>query len=218
MLVAWRDEIAAVWPDLDEPERLERRLTDAQLLWVLAVHVVAAAPGAATGTSRSGRTPPGRRGSAPRWGTTGVSWCRRPPQAGLRGHRRPRRGGGRGAGRAVPGRPGRAAGLPGVPVRRADQLNDIRAGRSDAARPLSGGRSRSGGARVRLSGRTARAGPRSPQPAAGAVGTDPGTGRRARAGCSSRGRARRRPCGGGRRAGRSSSPCLPSVRRPFCRL
>jgi hypothetical protein len=33
MLVAWRDEIAAVWPDLDEPELLERRLTDAQLLW-----------------------------------------------------------------------------------------------------------------------------------------------------------------------------------------
>ena len=34
MLEAWRDEIAAVWPDLDEPERLERRLLHAQLLWV----------------------------------------------------------------------------------------------------------------------------------------------------------------------------------------
>jgi hypothetical protein len=34
MLDAWRDEIASVWPDLDEPERLERRLTEAQLLWV----------------------------------------------------------------------------------------------------------------------------------------------------------------------------------------
>jgi hypothetical protein len=33
MVVAWRNEIASVWPDLDEPERLERRLTDAQLLW-----------------------------------------------------------------------------------------------------------------------------------------------------------------------------------------
>ena len=33
MLVAWRDEIATVWPDLDEPEVLERRLVDAQLLW-----------------------------------------------------------------------------------------------------------------------------------------------------------------------------------------
>jgi hypothetical protein len=33
MLVAWRDEIAAVWPDLDESDLLERRLTDAQLLW-----------------------------------------------------------------------------------------------------------------------------------------------------------------------------------------
>jgi hypothetical protein len=33
MLVAWRDEIASVWPDLDRSDRLERRLTDAQLLW-----------------------------------------------------------------------------------------------------------------------------------------------------------------------------------------
>ena len=33
MLAAWRDEIAAVWPDLDESDRLERRLTEAQLLW-----------------------------------------------------------------------------------------------------------------------------------------------------------------------------------------
>lgn len=34
MLEAWRDEVVGVWPDLDEPERLERRLIDAQLLWV----------------------------------------------------------------------------------------------------------------------------------------------------------------------------------------
>ena len=34
MLEAWRNEISAVWPDLDEPERLERRLLDAQVLWV----------------------------------------------------------------------------------------------------------------------------------------------------------------------------------------
>ena len=34
MLEAWRDEIASVWPDLDERERLESRLLDAQLLWV----------------------------------------------------------------------------------------------------------------------------------------------------------------------------------------
>ncbi|HXV94406.1 MAG TPA: hypothetical protein VD813_13960 [Pseudonocardia sp.] len=33
MLEAWRNEIAAVWPDLDDPERLERRLLEAQLLW-----------------------------------------------------------------------------------------------------------------------------------------------------------------------------------------
>ncbi len=34
LLEAWRNEIAAVWPDLDEPEQLERRLLHAQLLWV----------------------------------------------------------------------------------------------------------------------------------------------------------------------------------------
>jgi hypothetical protein len=34
MLEAWRAEIAGVWPELDEPERLARRLFDAQLLWV----------------------------------------------------------------------------------------------------------------------------------------------------------------------------------------
>jgi hypothetical protein len=34
MLEAWRDEIAVVWPDLDDPMRLDRRLLDAQLLWV----------------------------------------------------------------------------------------------------------------------------------------------------------------------------------------
>lgn len=34
MLEAWRNEIATVWPDLDGPELLERRLFDAQLLWV----------------------------------------------------------------------------------------------------------------------------------------------------------------------------------------
>ncbi|MGI5130729.1 hypothetical protein ACQEVB_28255 [Pseudonocardia sp. CA-107938] len=34
MLEAWRNEIAPVWPDLDDHERLETRLLDAQLLWV----------------------------------------------------------------------------------------------------------------------------------------------------------------------------------------
>jgi hypothetical protein len=34
MLEAWRNEIAAMWPDLDEPAVLERRLLHAQLLWV----------------------------------------------------------------------------------------------------------------------------------------------------------------------------------------
>jgi hypothetical protein len=34
MLDAWRTEVASVWPDLDEPEVLDGRLLDAQLLWV----------------------------------------------------------------------------------------------------------------------------------------------------------------------------------------
>ena len=34
MLDAWRNEIAAVWPDLDEPAVLNARLLDAQVLWV----------------------------------------------------------------------------------------------------------------------------------------------------------------------------------------
>jgi len=34
MLEAWRNEIAAIWPDLDESGRLESRLLDAQVLWV----------------------------------------------------------------------------------------------------------------------------------------------------------------------------------------
>jgi hypothetical protein len=34
MLAAWRNEIAAVWPDLDEPALLNARLLDAQVLWV----------------------------------------------------------------------------------------------------------------------------------------------------------------------------------------
>ncbi len=34
MVEAWRAEIVGVWPELDEPRRLQRRLLDAQLLWV----------------------------------------------------------------------------------------------------------------------------------------------------------------------------------------
>ena len=34
MLEAWRNEVAAVWPDLAVPGVLDRRLLDAQLLWV----------------------------------------------------------------------------------------------------------------------------------------------------------------------------------------
>ena len=34
LVEAWRTEIAGVWPELDEPERLQRRLLDAQVLWV----------------------------------------------------------------------------------------------------------------------------------------------------------------------------------------
>ncbi|OLL72581.1 hypothetical protein Ae168Ps1_0959c [Pseudonocardia sp. Ae168_Ps1] len=34
MLEAWRAEVAPVWPELDDPDVLESRLTDAHLLWV----------------------------------------------------------------------------------------------------------------------------------------------------------------------------------------
>jgi hypothetical protein len=34
MLAAWRSEVVAVWPDLDDPVRVAARLLDAQLLWV----------------------------------------------------------------------------------------------------------------------------------------------------------------------------------------
>ena len=34
LLATWRNEIASVWPDLDESGRLDARLFDAQLLWV----------------------------------------------------------------------------------------------------------------------------------------------------------------------------------------
>ncbi|MFP5021443.1 hypothetical protein [Pseudonocardia phyllosphaerae] len=34
MIDAWRSEIAPVWPELDDPDVLESRLTDAHLLWV----------------------------------------------------------------------------------------------------------------------------------------------------------------------------------------
>jgi len=34
MLEAWRSEVVGVWPDLDEPDRLARRLLDAQQMWV----------------------------------------------------------------------------------------------------------------------------------------------------------------------------------------
>jgi hypothetical protein len=34
MLDSWRDEVSAVWPDLDDGAKLDRRLLHAQLLWV----------------------------------------------------------------------------------------------------------------------------------------------------------------------------------------
>ncbi|HEY1966367.1 MAG TPA: hypothetical protein VGH89_00360 [Pseudonocardia sp.] len=34
MLAAWRSEVVSVWPDLEDTERVARRLLDAQLLWV----------------------------------------------------------------------------------------------------------------------------------------------------------------------------------------
>src|SRR3954454_492509 len=34
MVEVWRAEVVGMWPELDEPDRLARRLLDAQLLWV----------------------------------------------------------------------------------------------------------------------------------------------------------------------------------------
>jgi len=34
MLAAWRSEVVSVWPDLDDSDRLARRMLDAQVLWV----------------------------------------------------------------------------------------------------------------------------------------------------------------------------------------
>jgi hypothetical protein len=46
MLAAWRSEVAEVWPELDDDERLLPRLLDAQLLWVwLATWIYLPRPG-----------------------------------------------------------------------------------------------------------------------------------------------------------------------------
>jgi hypothetical protein len=34
MVAAWRSEVVEVWPDLEDPDRLARRMLDAQVLWV----------------------------------------------------------------------------------------------------------------------------------------------------------------------------------------
>jgi hypothetical protein len=48
MLAAWRPEVSAVWPDLDDPARLAGRLCDAQLLWVWLSTMLLLPPGLAT--------------------------------------------------------------------------------------------------------------------------------------------------------------------------
>ena len=91
LVEAWRTEIAGVWPELDEPERLARRLLDAQVLWVWLCTwwLLPRLPqrGARGAMSRSVPTRRGRPGSAPPWRTTGRSWARRRPMAA--GGRRP---------------------------------------------------------------------------------------------------------------------------------
>jgi hypothetical protein len=47
MVAAWRPEIGKVWPDLDDPARLARRLVDAQLLWVWLSTMLLLPPGLA---------------------------------------------------------------------------------------------------------------------------------------------------------------------------
>lgn len=56
MVDAWRAEIVSVWPELDEPQRLARRLLDAQLLWVWLCTwwLLPRLPGGAAGTGRDG--------------------------------------------------------------------------------------------------------------------------------------------------------------------
>ncbi|HEY2204133.1 MAG TPA: hypothetical protein VGH99_06610 [Pseudonocardia sp.] len=47
MLAAWRPEVRAVWPDLDDPVRLAGRLLDAQVLWVWLSTMLLLPPGLA---------------------------------------------------------------------------------------------------------------------------------------------------------------------------
>ena len=116
LLDTWRNEIAAVWPDLDESGRLARPPLRRAAAVGVAVHVVV--PAAHQGARPARRA--GCRALAP------DQHC---PVAllGPAGRRRRRRGevgdgragrrGGRGVEQALPGRARSAAGLPGVPHR-----------------------------------------------------------------------------------------------------
>ena len=86
LLDAWRNEIAAVWPDLDEPGRLNARLLRRAAAVGVAVHVVAAAAHQRARPARRAGRRALARGSARRCRTTGTS---SPPTPPSRGRRRP---------------------------------------------------------------------------------------------------------------------------------
>jgi hypothetical protein len=84
MLEAWRNEIATVWPDLDDPALLRARLLDAQLLWVW-LCTWWLLPRAAAGDTRIGVDP----GRSPRIGAALADYWRRLASAAAEGGRRP---------------------------------------------------------------------------------------------------------------------------------
>ena len=185
MLEAWRNEIAGVWPDLDEPERLDAPPARRAAAVGVAVHLVAAAPHQRARPARSGPTRRARPGSARRWRTTGASW----PPRGRRGKAadgRARRRGGRGAEQALPRRARGAAGLPGVPHGGLTGSGGVGSGTARRGRAGSrrSGPPRSAGAAARVQ-----------------VGQIQVTCRPPRAGCSTRARPCRPRCGRGRSNG-----------------
>ncbi|MFC5949956.1 hypothetical protein ACFQH9_16915 [Pseudonocardia lutea] len=84
MLEAWRNEIATVWPDLDDPALLRARLLDAQLLWVW-LCTWWLLPRVAAGDTRIGVDP----GRSPRIGAALADYWRRLASAAAEGGRRP---------------------------------------------------------------------------------------------------------------------------------
>ena len=113
LLDAWRTEIAGVWPELDEPERLDAPPARRAAVVGLAVHLVAAAAAAPAGRDQHDRAR--RRAVAPDQhravALLARSWPRRRPAPG--GATADSGRGRRGPAQAVPRRARGAGGLPG---------------------------------------------------------------------------------------------------------